>query len=264
MRNNKIKAVLFDFGETLVNFGKVDTTRLFRQGARLSYEFLKDCRQPVGNFTYYCWKNLLSIRMHCWKSHITGIDFDASALLKKIGEKRSIQLTEQQWQHLGWLWYEPLSKIGKPDPNTAEVLTTLKNMGIKLGIVSNTFVNRSSLEKHLQQLGMLDFFGTRLYSYQFSFRKPDTRIFKIAAELIGELPENIMFVGDRIDKDIDPAKKLGMTAVLKAAYTNEGKSPPEGVLKIDQLAELPALIEKINGEPVTTFYETKPNPSSQP
>ncbi|UCC21514.1 MAG: HAD family hydrolase, partial [Planctomycetota bacterium] len=78
--------------------------------------------------------------------------------------------------------------------------------------------------------------------------KPDARIFKAAAEKMGEMPQNIMFVGDRIDKDIQPAAKAGMWAVLKAAYTNIGKQIPQGIWKVDELAELPALIKRINAE----------------
>jgi hypothetical protein len=37
-----------------------------------------------------------------------------------------------------------------------------------------------------------------------------------------------------------------VTPVLKAAYTNAGKTPPDGVWKITHLSELPALIKKIN------------------
>jgi FMN phosphatase YigB (HAD superfamily) len=60
--------------------------------------------------------------------------------------------------------------------------------------------------------------------------------------------ENILYVGDRIDKDIRPALRSGMQAVLKTAYTNNGKKIPKGARKINQLAELPGLIEKINTE----------------
>lgn len=246
MPDKKIKAVLFDLGETLVNFGKVNATRLFRQSARLSYDFLRSCGQPVGNFKWYCWRNLMSLRLRHWLSNITGRDFDTLALLKKVGTKKGIKLDEQQWQHLAWLWYEPLSKVAKTESNIAETLTKLKESGLKLGIVSNTFINGSSLEKHLEQLGMLDFFTVRVYSYEFNFRKPNAKIFKIAAERIGEMVENILFVGDRVDSDIKAAVKAGMTAVLKAAYTNVGKKIPEGVWKINRLAELPGLIEKIN------------------
>jgi len=246
MPDRKIKAVLFDLGETLVSFGKVNTTQLFRQSARLSYDFLKSCGQSVGNFKWYCWRNLISLRLRHWLSNITGRDFDTLALLKKFGAKKGIKLDEQQWQHLAWLWYEPLSKVAKTESNVAETLTKLKESGLKLGIVSNTFINGSSLEKHLKQLGMLEFFTVRVYSYEFSFRKPNAKIFKIAAERIGEMVENILFVGDRVDNDIKAAVKAGMTAVLKAAYTNVGKKIPKGVWKINQLSELPGLIEKIN------------------
>ncbi|MHC4637074.1 MAG: HAD family hydrolase [Planctomycetota bacterium] len=98
---------------------------------------------------------------------------------------------------------------------------------------------------------MLGFFPVRLYSYQFGHRKPDSGIFEAAAEKIGLPLEQIIYVGDRIDKDIEPAVKLGMTAVLKQAYTNQGKTPPATAYKIRLLSELPALIEKLNGQPAT-------------
>ena len=247
MPEGKVKAVLFDLGETLLSFGKVNTMELFRQGARLSYDFLKQQSQSVGNFTFYFWHNLIRIQARYWFSCLTGKDFDALELLKKIGTKKGIRLNEQQWQHLAWLWYEPLSEIAKYEPDIKEILAALADSGIKLGIVSNTFVNSSSLEKHLKQLDILDYFSVRLYSYQFRFRKPNLEMFRVAAERIGEFFGNILYVGPHIDKDIEPAIKIGMHAVLKDAYTNAGKTIPEGIHKIKHLAELPGLIEKING-----------------
>ncbi len=248
MPDKKIKAVLFDLGETLVNFGKIKAGRLFRQGARLSYDFLKSCGQPVGNFQYYRWRNLLALRIRHLLSNITKNDFNSLALLRGIGIKKGIRLDGQKWRQFAWLWYEPLSKVATTEPKIKETLTALKNSGLKLGIVSNTFVNGCSLEKHLQQIGILDFFTVRLYSYEFDFRKPDVRIFKAAAERIGETVENILYIGDRIDKDIRPAIKSGMQAALKTAYTNAGKKIPKGAWKINHLSELPDLIEKINAK----------------
>jgi hypothetical protein len=37
-----------------------------------------------------------------------------------------------------------------------------------------------------------------------------------------------------------------MKPVLKAAYTNTGKTPPDGTWKIARISELPALVKKIN------------------
>ena len=248
MSANRIKAVLFDLGETLLDFGKVNTLKFFKQGARLSYDFLKNHNQPVGNFRIYCWHSLLSLRFRNFISRITGRDFDSLSLLKKIGSKKGIQLNKRQWQQFAWLWYEPLSKICKVRPEVTEALRTLKQRGLKLGILSNTFIHSSTLEKHLQQLGMLDLFDVTMYSYQFAFRKPHPRIFIKAADKIGERLPNIMYVGDRINVDIKPALMLEMYAVLKNAHTNMNKNSPEGAKRISSIEELPAIIEKINAD----------------
>ncbi|MEK7992995.1 MAG: hypothetical protein AAB403_04240, partial [Planctomycetota bacterium] len=75
----QIKAVLFDLGETLLTFGKVKATEVFRQGARLSYEYLKSCGQRVGSFEYYFWRNLIALRIRHLISNITQNDFNSSA-----------------------------------------------------------------------------------------------------------------------------------------------------------------------------------------
>ncbi len=248
MQNSKgeIKAIVFDLGDTLVSFGRVSVGDIFCTSSRLSYNFLKSCGQPVGKFGWYCLRNLTAIRIRSLLSDITGNDFDSLSLLKKINEKKGIRLNEEQWEHLAWLWYEPLSESGKVESDIKETFACFKKLGLKLGILSNTFVTSRSLDKHLEQLGILEFFSERLYSYQFGFRKPNPRIFKVAAERIGERAENILFVGDRINKDVAPALKMGMHAALISAYTNEGKKVPGGAWKIDSLGELPGLIEKFN------------------
>jgi HAD superfamily hydrolase (TIGR01549 family) len=248
MPDKKIKAVLFDLGETLLNFGKVNATSLFRQGARLSYDFLKSLGQPAGSFECYFWRNLVRVRIWHLFSGIMRRDFDAFELLRRVGTKKRIRLSPPQWQRLAWLWYEPLSKLARTESGTKETLTCLKKSGLKLGIVSNTFISSYSLENHLSQLGLLDLFAVRVYSHEFDFRKPDLRIFRAAAERIGEAMEDIMYVGDSIYRDIRPAVKAGMYAVAKDAYTNAGKKLPEGALRIHQLSELPGLIERINTE----------------
>jgi len=251
MPDKKIKAVLFDLGDTLLDFGKLNPGEIFRQGARLSYDFLKSRGQPVGNFKYYCLWNMAALQIRRLISNITRNDFNSLALLRWAGMKKGIRLEGRQWRDFAWLWYEPLYKVAAVEPDIKETLTRLKNSGLKLGIVSNTFVSGDSLEKHMELVGILDFFAPRMYSYEFDFRKPDARIFRLAAERIGEAAENILFVGDRINMDIAPALKTGMRAALKTAYTNNGKKIPDGAWKINHISELPDLIEKINAQAVS-------------
>ncbi len=251
MPDKKIKALLFDLGDTLLDFGQLNPGEIFRQGARLSYDFLKSRGQPIGNFKYYCIRNMMALQFRRLISNITRNDFNSLALLRWAGMKKGIRLDEQQWRDFAWLWYEPLCKVATVEPDIKETLTRLKNSGLKLGIVSNTFVSGDSLEKHMEQVGILDFFEPKIYSCEFDFRKPDARIFRLAAERIDESPENIMFVGDRINIDIRPALRNGMQAVMKTAYTNNGKKIPAGAWKINHISELPGLIKKINSQAET-------------
>jgi HAD superfamily hydrolase (TIGR01549 family) len=241
-----INAVLFDLGDTILEFGPVSKTKAFLAGAKATHAFLKDHGQPVSCFAWYFLRNLVRLRMKYLISNLTHKDFDSFLVLQAVGARLGVKLSHEQWEEFAWLWYESLGHCARIEEGLAGTLDALKRMGLKLGIVSNTFVNRSSLERQLRELGLLDFFSVQVYSYELHIRKPSPEIFRIAAGKIGEPTGNILFVGDRIDNDILPSLESGMRAALKDAYTNKGKKTPAGAMRIRRLAELPALIEQIN------------------
>lgn len=243
MNGKDIKAVLLDMGDTILNYGKVDVNRAFGEAAERSYEFLQSLNQPVGSFKKYMSRNLFAIKFRCIIAHFTGRDFDSLKLMQKIGKKHGLTLTQDQWEHVSWLWYDSIGRLAKVEDDICQTFTKLKEMGLKLGIVSNTFVNGVTLTKHFKDLNLWHFFDEVVFSYTVPHRKPGKRIFHYASELINVKPENILFVGDRIDADVKGSTAVGMTAVLKNAYTNEGKKAPAGIRRIDYLSELPDIIK---------------------
>ena len=243
MSQTTIKAVLFDLGETLIRYGKVDKIRAFGRGARGSYDLLRTLGYPARPYPLYFVENAIRLRWHTLKSHWTGRDFDVLALFQRVGARKGVSLERSQWEDLAWRWYEPLSKGVVIEPGTAETLGTLRGMGLKLGLLSNTFIPASCLDRHLAQLGLLEFLPIRVYSYQCPFRKPDPRIFQLAAERIGEQVGHILYVGDRLDWDIRPALRLGMPAALVPAYTNDGQTVPHGAWVVRRLSDLPSCIK---------------------
>ena len=213
---------------------------------------MQDHGQPVHCFAWYFLSNLVRLRTRYLIADLRRQDFDSLEVLRAVGVKLGVILSPEDWKQFAWLWYEPLSRRARIEEGLEESLARLTRMGLKLGIVSNTFVNRASLQRQLQLVGLLEFFPVQLYSYEYHVRKPSTELFQIAAEKIGERPQNILFVGDRIDNDVVPALRSGMRAALKEAYTNRGKKLPPAALKIRRLAELPALIEQINASAAQT------------
>ena len=80
----------------------------------------------------------------------------------------------------------------------------------KIGIIANQ--NLGS-EERLEKLGLLKYIDLVIASAEEGVAKPDLQIFQIALDRANCKPEEAVMVGDRIDNDIIPANKIGMTTV---------------------------------------------------
>ena len=77
-------------------------------------------------------------------------------------------------------------------------------------LVSNFYGNISVV---LQEFGFGGIFSHIVESAVVGVRKPDPRIFSLGVEALGLRPEEVVVVGDSIDKDIIPAAKAGCQTV---------------------------------------------------
>lgn len=211
----RIKGILFDIGGTLLDFGPVDTARLFRQGALQAYEYVKGLGQPVPEFRKYHRRQLFAVRWHYAMSRITGREFNALEVLGKFSRKMGQILTPPQVEELAWQWYEPLGRCATCEEGLGKMLESFRRQGLRLVLVSNTFVPGQVLDRHLSAEGLLEYFHARIYSCDVRYRKPHRRIFHIALERAGILPHEAIFVGDNPSADIFGAGRVGMTSVLK-------------------------------------------------
>jgi HAD superfamily hydrolase (TIGR01509 family) len=66
----------------------------------------------------------------------------------------------------------------------------------------------------LEHASILNCFASRITQDDFPITKPDPRYYKMIADALGVSPECCIMVGDRIDKDVIPAKQVGMKTVL--------------------------------------------------
>jgi len=245
----KIKAVLFDLGETIFNYGSVDIDALFRQGARLTYDYLRKCAQAaprLPKFERYHRRHIFSIKWHYFWSILRNREFDCLALLDKRARALGLRLQRSQLEELAWLWYEPLGNTAQVEPDLTTYLQSFRDMSLKLAIISNTFIPGFVLDRHLERFNLLGFFPTRIYSADTIFRKPDRHIYQIALQRLGVLPSEAVMIGDKIREDIRGSARLGITPVYKRGSTNHRKRIPSHIPVIDKIAELPGLIRSWN------------------
>lgn len=73
--------------------------------------------------------------------------------------------------------------------------------------------------------GLLDLLSWRLTQDDFALTKPDPRYFTEIAAACGVRPEECIEVGDRIDKDVIPAKQAGMRTILVRTGIHRNQVP---------------------------------------
>ncbi|MHC1567455.1 MAG: HAD family hydrolase [Candidatus Syntropharchaeia archaeon] len=100
----------------------------------------------------------------------------------------------------------------EPYPGAEETLGRLKEMGIKVGAVSNS--PRYYAVRDLRHLGLYKYFDVLSISSDFGITKPNPEIFLKAAEELDVKPSHILVVGDDPEEDVDGAKEAGMYAAL--------------------------------------------------
>ncbi|HJR77927.1 MAG TPA: HAD-IA family hydrolase [Nitrospiraceae bacterium] len=124
-------------------------------------------------------------------------------------------------------------------PETLDVLKTLKERGIELGIISNF---DSRLFTVLRGLGIEEFFQTVTISSLARAAKPSGRIFKQALEKHAVDPSDALHVGDSLKDDVEGARQAGLTGVLLA---REGASETGGAPVISALDGLYPLLSPV-------------------
>jgi HAD superfamily hydrolase (TIGR01662 family) len=127
-------------------------------------------------------------------------------------------------------------------PDAVPALLAIRGDGYRIGIAGNQPTTAEAVFKALDV--PIDFVAA---SETWGVHKPDPAFFaRIAAELRLP-PEEVAYVGDRIDNDVEPAAAAGMAAIFIRrgpwAWIQSGReNPPEAAASIESLAELPGVL----------------------
>ncbi len=240
-----IKSAIFDLGDTLIRFENANLNQAFVQGAKNTYQYLSERTINLPPFNKYCKSQLRAIRWKYFKSKITGREFDSTDVIKQCAKKLGINIPDNMFTELAWLWYQPLAKQSRREPDAIDTLKKLQEKQLKLAIVSNTFISASSLDRHLKIEELLNFFPIRIYSCDIGIRKPNKKIFEIALEKLKIAANEAIFIGDKLKIDVKGARKTGMFAILKSDDNKKYRLDSK-TFQIKTLSEIPEIIEKLN------------------
>jgi len=212
-----IRAVIFDVGETLV-----DETRIWSDWA----DWL-----GVPRLTFLAVVGALIERGFDHQDPIRlfrpGIDVRAEQDRRRAGGRAVDAALEDLY------------------PDAIPALRATIDAGYRVGIAAN---QPTRIEALFNSLGLpLDLVAA---SETWGLHKPDPAFFaRIVAEL-GLPAQEIAYVGDRIDNDVEPAAAAGMAAIFIRrgpwGWIQAGRSdPPAAAATIESLAELPAALARL-------------------
>jgi HAD superfamily hydrolase (TIGR01662 family) len=126
-------------------------------------------------------------------------------------------------------------------------MTSLREMGLWLGIVGN---QTSRAGKILRELGLpADLIAT---SDDWGVSKPDPSFFRALISAAPCEANRIVYVGDRLDNDLKPAKAAGMrTAFIRRGpwgyiWQHHPDMTQAADWRMESLAELPPLVAEVN------------------
>ena len=173
MLMNKIKWIFFDIGSTLVDESAVYENRI------------EEITQG---------------------DHIDKNEFVAKVIQRAQTDPRPIVSVAENYGVKVPAWRHDLEALY---PDTKEVLQRLSQK-YKIGIIAN---QDFGTEQRLTDFNVHQYIDLVIASAEEGVAKPDLRIFQIALARADCKPEEAIMVGDRLDNDIVPANKIGMTTV---------------------------------------------------
>jgi putative hydrolase of the HAD superfamily len=235
-----IRAVMFDIGETLIT--GLDTEKVFQlilgeKGIKKDLaEIKKAHKKATGEF----------LKKHKELRPPDAEDFNEiyaswnDLIMKELGLKQ-----KGLGAYVNKRWFDVAGL--KTYDDSAPVLRRLTGMGLRLGLVTNGYQKEvdsvlGTLNKKKNSGLDKEMFSVIVGRDTAGAAKPDPRPFIHAAGSLGLKPDEVLFVGDRYDKDYVGAQGAGMVPVLLL----RGKPvPPEAPRNINTAETLDEIIKFI-------------------
>jgi putative hydrolase of the HAD superfamily len=127
-------------------------------------------------------------------------------------------------------------------PQAAETLERLRNMGLRLAMITNGApdMQRPKIEK----FKLAKYFDNILIEGEFGCGKPDERVFRHTLKKLNVKPSDAWMVGDDLEFDIAPCRALGIHSLWvdeqgKGLPAKDG-ARPDAIIR--GIAEIPGLL----------------------
>ena len=236
----RIKNVLFDFGDTLVQASPQysQDSCLLRLAKSLAKNGISISLEDIRRAYEAIYKEIHA------RSALREITYDVilSRVLNRCG--CSLAPTDKAIVEAAEAFMECWMQAKTMEKSIPSLLRRLKKR-YSLGVVSNLAYS-AAVRKTLERFGVAKYFEAIIVSADVGWRKPSPKIFKKALLTLGISASETVYVGDELDHDVEGAKKVGMhTILLKRPSANIAASSVRPDVIVNKWEELPRSIQTL-------------------
>ena len=241
-----IQAVIFDMGGTLLHFSRpgAGSWREFEApGIRSVYRYLIEQGHPLQSHEDEFVETMFERLAEGWEQATGGhINLRAVDWIAAGATHHALTLDEAALLEAAKL-YALAQRVGiQAAPGAAETLATLRQRGIRVGLISNTAWPAEFHLEDLEEIGLLPYLEHLTFSGDLGVWKPNPKIFQQALDALAVAPGEAVFVGDSPREDVLGAQAVGMRAVwIRNSPFPLGDVRPDGI--IGALPELLPLLD---------------------
>ena len=229
----EIDGVLFDYGRTLVTFA-YPTDDLLRVLAEFRPRIEAALGVPAPEADTILHDVLLPLEEYIGSMSEDEVDY--MEVYRDVWHGAGLRLPDELLHEILDAEQRCWDRAVVVDPDARDVLSCLRDHGVKRGICSNAPFPPEMMRRQLTTHGLTALVDAAVFSSDVGRRKPAPDMYRAALDLIGTPPERTLFVGDRVREDYEGPRALGMRAVIVTAHAEE--PPPDGVPAIATLAQL--------------------------
>ena len=213
---SKYKAVVFDLWGTLVD------ELTYPEANRLVYQKKTD---ETADSLGMDRDGFARARAATLADRTVGAFPSTEAVMSHICRELGAEPGEDRIRAVAEMRCEYVREALSPRPGTVETLSTLRDSGYRVGLISNCGEEVSRLWRSTPFAPLVD---TAVLSFDAGIAKPDPRIYELATRGLGVAAEHCLYVGDGSGGELSGASKAGMTAVLIRAPYDRADGAREG------------------------------------
>jgi len=141
----------------------------------------------------------------------TGVSQDCQGDIELVCRRLEVQPEERQIALAVQIRLDYIRRVMTPQLGAIEVLSCLREEGYRTGLISDCTHEIPVVWPETPFAPLID---AAVFSCSVGFRKPDPRIYQLAARQLEVQPEQCLYVGDGGSQELSGALEVGMHPIL--------------------------------------------------